>query len=94
MPGTALRPVFSGTAIVCCVHDREKRKVKTEADVAELGKAVGQVYDASQHKLHSCACCENLFVDPSDTPRFCSICNGPPRHLLGGPLPEPTGVVT
>ena len=84
---------LGGTAVVCCVHDREKRRVVTEAQVAALGLEVGQVYDRRQHKLHSCACCGNLFVDPTDTPRFCSACQGPLVHPLGGPLPEPTGVV-
>lgn len=95
MSGAAatLRVALGGTAVVCCVHDREKRKVVTEAQVAALGLQVGQVYDQRQHKLHRCACCENLFVDPTDTPRFCSACQGPLQHMLGGPLPEPTGVV-
>lgn len=93
MAGPALRVALGGTAVVCCVHDREKRKVVTEAHVAQLGLQVGQLYDPAQHKLHRCACCENLFVDQTDTPRFCSVCQGPLRHPLGGPLPEPVGVV-
>jgi hypothetical protein len=88
-----LRPVFGGTATVHCVHDRQKRQVITEAQVAALAVEHGIVYDPAQHKIHSCACCGNLFVDPSDEPRFCIVCQGIPAHLLGGPLPEPTGVV-
>jgi hypothetical protein len=82
-----------GTAVVCCVHDREKRQVTTEAHVAELGRQVGQVYDPRQHKLHMCACCQNLFVDPTDIPRFCRSCQGPLRHEQPGPLPDPIGEV-
>lgn len=84
---------LGGTAVVCCVHDREKRVVRTEADVARLGLEVGLVYDRAQHKLHRCACCDNLFVDPSDEPRYCSVCQRPLVHPLGGPLAPPIGVV-
>jgi hypothetical protein len=90
---TGLRVVLGGAAAVHCVHDRRKRTVVTEAQVAELGLEAGQVYDPAQHKLHRCACCENLFVDPTDTPRFCSTCQGPLVHQLGGPLPDPVGVI-
>lgn len=91
--GGAVRAVLGGTAVVCCVHDREKRKVVTEAHVAALGLAVGQLYDPKQHKLYRCACCENLFVDPSDEPRYCSTCARAPVHALGGPLPNPEGAI-
>lgn len=95
MPGSAatLRVVLSGHAVVCCVHDRVKREVVTEAQVAELALEVGIVYDARVHKLHRCACCDNLFVDASDEPRYCSPCNAPLVHALGGPLAAPIGVV-
>jgi hypothetical protein len=83
---------LSGTHVVCCVHDRVKRQIVTEAQVVALGLTVGQVYDPVQHKLHRCACCENLFVDPTDTPRFCHTCGRPPVHMLAGPLPSPIGV--
>lgn len=91
--GTALRIVLGGTSQVCCVHDREKRVVTTERQVAELGLQVGIVYDARIHKLQRCACCANLFFDPSDEPRFCSVCQRPQTHPLGGPLPDPEGVI-
>lgn len=89
----SLRVVLGGTAVVCCVHDRVKREVVTEAHVAALGLEVGLVYDPKQHKLHRCACCDNLFVDPSDVPRYCRTCQGPFVHELGGPLAEPLGVI-
>jgi hypothetical protein len=82
---------LGGTAVVCCVHDREKRQVTTEAQVAELGRQVGQTYNPVQHKLHMCACCLNLFVDPTDIPRLCSRCQGPPEHTQTAPLPDPIG---
>ncbi len=85
-----LSVAIGGTAIVCCVHDREKRTVTTERQVAELGLQVGQLYDPTQHKIWPCACCGNLFVSVSDVPRFCSTCQGPLTHSLGGPLPEPS----
>jgi hypothetical protein len=91
--GGAVRIVLGGTAQVCCVHDREKCIVTTERQVAELGLEVGVLYDPRLHKLQSCACCGNLFFDPSDEPRYCSVCQGPLVHSLGGPLPEPEGVV-
>ena len=84
---------FGGRAIVCCVHNRQKRQVTTERQVAELGAAVGQRYDPRQHKLHRCACCDNLFVDPTDIPRYCHACLPPPVHPLGGPLAAARGVV-
>lgn len=79
----------TGTAVVCCPHDRIKREVTTEAQVAELGLQVGQVYDPRQHKLWLCACCQNLFVDPTDAPRLCRRCERPNVHPLGGPLNTP-----
>jgi hypothetical protein len=85
------RPVLGGQAVVCCVHDREKRKVMMEQHVSELGLAAGIVYDRRQHRIHRCACCDNLFVDPSDEPRYCSTCSRPPAFALGGPLATPTG---
>jgi hypothetical protein len=91
--GLGLRISLGGAAVVCCVHDRKKRQVTTEVQVAALGLSVGQLYDPKQHKLHFCSCCENLFVDPSDEPRFCSSCLPAPLHPLGGPLPSPKGVV-
>lgn len=88
---TGLRAVLGGTAVVCCVHNRVKREVVTEAQVAQLGAEIGMRYDPRQHKLWLCSCCENLFVDPSDEPRHCQRCQTPPVHQLGGPLAKPNG---
>jgi hypothetical protein len=90
MSGVAI--ALGGKAVVYCVHDREKRQVVTEAQVVALGLSVGQAYDPRQHKIHLCACCQNLFVDPTDIPRLCSTCSSPAVHSLGGPLPDPIGV--
>lgn len=90
---SGVRLVLAGTSQVCCVHDREKRQVTTEAQVAELGLEVGIIYDPRIHKLQSCACCDNLFFDPSDEPRYCAVCLRPNVHPLGGPLNEPEGVI-
>jgi hypothetical protein len=80
---------LAGAAVVVCPHDREKRQVTTEAQVAELGRQVGQTYDPKQHRLWDCACCHNLFVDPSDEPRYCRRCSLVPSHSLAGPLTPP-----
>lgn len=93
MGGTTLHPFLGGVAQVYCVHDREKRQVRTESDVAALGLEAGIIYDPFFHKIHRCTCCDNLFVDPSDEPRYCTVCLGPLVHGLGGPLPLPGGVV-
>jgi hypothetical protein len=93
MTATGARIELGGKAVVCCVHDRIKRQIVTETQVAELGLRVGMVYDPKQHRVHRCACCENLFVDPSDEPRYCSTCNRPLVHPLGGPPRDPIGVV-
>lgn len=87
-----LRIVLSGKAVICCPHDREKRQVTTDAQVVALGIRAGQVYDPRIHKIHRCACCGNLFVDTTDIPRFCRVCESPLVHALGGPLPDPIGV--
>lgn len=87
------RVVMGATTQVCCIHDREKRVVTTEKRVAELGLLVGIVYDARFHKIHRCSCCENLFFDWTDEPRFCRACQGASVHAAGGPLPKPKGVV-
>lgn len=93
--GHGIRIVLGGKAQVYCVHDREKRQVTTEAHVAALGLLHDPpfLYDPKQHKIHRCACCDNLFVDPSDEPRYCRPCQRPLVHKLGGPLQEPRGVV-
>lgn len=76
-----LAPAFGGVAVVCCVHNREKRKI------------TDLVYDAAREKPRECACCENLFTDPTDTPMLCPQCRGVNVHPLGGPLNDPTGVL-
>lgn len=90
---SGIRVAFGGHVVINCVHNRQKRQVTTEAQIAALGLTVGQVYDSKQHKIHRCSCCENLFVDPSDEPRFCFTCLRPNIYTLGGPLPNPIGVV-
>jgi hypothetical protein len=89
--GGAFTPVLGGTAVVYCLHDRQKGIVVTEAAVAELGAKAGLVLDPKQHKLFSCACCRNLFVDVTDEPRYCHVCRQPLIHMPAGPLATPTG---
>jgi hypothetical protein len=88
-----LRVVLGGVAVVCCPHDREKRQIRTEAAVTELGALAGERFDRRRHRIHLCSCCENLFVDSADIPRYCHACRRPLVHALGGDLPEPIGVV-
>lgn len=88
---TSFRVAATGTARVYCVHDRQKRQVTTEAQVVALGLEVGQVYDPKQHRLWLCACCENLFVDPSDEPRYCRCCERRNVHPTNGALPQRNG---
>lgn len=91
--GGAVGIALGGTATVCCVHDRVKRQVKTEEHVRRLGLEAGIIYDERQHKIHRCGCCENLFVDASDEPLYCKVCNRLPVHKIVGPLPAPMGPV-
>lgn len=77
-----------------CIHDREKRKVVTEAQVAAIGLSVGVVYDPRQHRIHRCSCCDNLFVDPSDEPKWCHQCSPfAVIHAPAGPVTDPIGPV-
>ena len=87
------RLVLGGTAAVYCVHDRVKRQVITEEQVRLLGFELGIEFKPGIHRLHQCSCCENLFVEDGTEARHCQECRLPNIHALGGPLPEPKGVV-
>jgi hypothetical protein len=91
--GTSLKLELGGVAKVYCVHDREKRAVTDWEQVSYLGRVAGVVYDPRRHKLHTCVCCENLFVASDDTPRLCDLCSGVIKHELEAPLPEPQGAI-
>lgn len=91
---TGRRLVLGGTAAVFCVHDRKKREIITEEQVMELANDVGFELKKGVHFMFECSCCENLFVDEGTEPRYCLTCRKAPVHGLGGPLPEPKGVVT
>ena len=82
---------LTGRAVVHCPHDRQKRQITTESQIAALGRELGQTYDPRQHHLATCPCCENVFVNPTDIPRLCHACTQPNVHPLGGPIPDPTG---
>ncbi len=81
--------VLSGVAVVCCVHNREKREVIDPEHVKFLGKILGVEYDPTKHKLQVCACCENLHVRPDDTPSLCDDCQKVPTYVLHAPVPSP-----
>ena len=94
--GLGLRLELRGTAQVCCVHDREKRVVRSEEDVYAVGVLHGIIdpkLPRKNIKTHECSCCGNLFVADGEEPRHCHTCRRPPVHALGGPIPEPKGVV-
>lgn len=90
---TGLRVVLSGKATVHCVHDRIKRQVVTEEQVAAFGLEYGIIFNSKLHHVHRCSCCDNLFVATTVEPRYCDDCLKPLVHALGGALPEPEGVV-
>jgi hypothetical protein len=87
--------VLGGKAQVVCIHDREKRLVNTPEEVARLGLLLEPpiIFNEKLHKLQRCACCDNLFFDISDDPRYCAVCNKPPTWAQRGPLSIPQGVV-
>jgi hypothetical protein len=80
--------VLGGTAKVYCVHDREKRQVKTPDDCMRLARMVGMTLLAHP-KFQTCGCCENVFASLDDAPQLCSRCSGINVHKLGGPVNEP-----
>jgi hypothetical protein len=78
---TGFRVALGGTAVVCCPHDQVKRSL-TE-----------MLFDPAKTKIHLCACCENVFLERTDTPMFCPHCRTASMYALGGPLPEPKGAI-
>lgn len=88
-----VRIAVSGFAKVYCIHDRLKGEVTDVGHVKMLGLLRGEKFDAKQHKVQLCPCCDNLFVRLDDIPHYCPVCTGMPVHPVGGPLPEPKGVL-
>lgn len=58
----ALSVELTGSILITCVHGREKRKT------------VELEFDTAVHKVHLCACCENLFLTLTDEPTRCIMC--------------------
>jgi hypothetical protein len=85
MPGIQL--VLGGVAVVCCVHDRQKRQVRNPDDYMRLLVHGRRLVGAT--KFQTCGCCENVFVALSDIPQLCHQCNGSLRHKPGGPISDP-----
>jgi hypothetical protein len=77
---------ITGAAIVCCVHDRQKREL---VDPDELRLLYRAAYNTTPRVVARCACCDNLFAAFDDTPRLCTTCNGPTVHTVRGPLADP-----
>jgi len=80
--------VLSGTAEVYCIHDRQKRQVKTPDDCVRIARSVGLV-PIAHPKFQTCGCCENVFAAYSDEPQLCHRCSGENLHPLGGPVNDP-----
>lgn len=80
--------VLSGTAKVYCVHDREKRLVKTPDDCLRIARDAG-LEIVAHPKFQTCGCCENVFASADDIPRLCHRCQRDHVHALGGPINDP-----
>jgi hypothetical protein len=78
---SSIGAAVAGRARVYCLHNQEKRRV------------VELEYDRAKTKVHLCACCQNLFLERTDTPMFCEPCRHTPVYVAAGPLPQPRGVV-
>ncbi len=83
-----IRIALSGSAKVYCVHDREKRRIKTPDDCVRIAREAGMTLIAFP-KFQTCGCCENVFATLGDEPQLCHRCNGRNVHRLGGPLNDP-----
>ena len=83
-----IRMELSGFAKVYCVHDREKRLLKTPDDCMRIARDAGIVL-MEHPKFQTCGCCENVFASFDDAPQLCHRCNGHNVHPLGGPLNDP-----
>lgn len=81
--------VLSGTAEVYCVHDRQKRQVKTPDDCMRIARDAGLVPTIAHPKFQTCGCCENVFPTISDYPQLCPGCTRSNVHPLGGPINDP-----
>jgi hypothetical protein len=79
--------VLSGTAKVYCVHDREKRQLRTPDDCLRLVRH--SAVPVEQLKFQTCGCCENVFPTLDDMPQLCPGCRRAPTHEPGGPLNDP-----
>ena len=84
-----IRMELSGFAQVYCVHDREKRLLKTPDDCIRAARDAGLFVLLAHPKFHTCGCCENVFVTVDDSPQYCHRCSGVNVHKLGGPLNDP-----
>ena len=92
--GGSIGLALGGVAGIYCIHDAEKDRVTTEAQVAGLMLDKGIVYDPKEHFIFRCTCCRNLFLSNDDEPKYCLTCRtGPIIHTPGGPLPLPGGIV-
>ena len=85
MTGGSVGIAIGGVARVYCVHDREKREVRSPDDAYRVAQAAGMVVDPHA-KFQTCGCCENVFATRDDIPTLCPRCLGVNVHQLGGPL--------
>jgi hypothetical protein len=79
---------MGGSAKVYCVHDREKRLVRTPDDCVRVAREAGMSLIVGP-KFQTCGCCSNVFATFDDAPQLCHHCNGHNVHALGGPISSP-----
>lgn len=70
----------SATYVICCVHDREKRKITTT-----------DAFDPREFDPEVCVCCENIYLQrKGDFERhglpLCDQCREAPVHSPAAPL--------
>ena len=83
-----VRIALGGTAKVYCVHDREKRLLRTPDDCARVARDAG-LEPLANPKFQTCGCCENVFAALTDEPQLCHRCSARNVHSLGGPINDP-----
>lgn len=81
--GSSVPLSLGGVAVVCCVHDREKRVITDREQAIRLGQEFGYDFDPAKHVFQTCSCCENVFATFTDAPMRCPVCSGVSLPALG-----------
>lgn len=83
-----IRLSLGGVAQVYCVHDREKRVIRTPDDCVRVAWDAGAKV-LLHPKFQTCGCCENVFAAVTDFPQLCPGCQRPNVHKLEAPVSDP-----